>query len=134
MAGGGVDRVTPMFWGLFSVGGFVVALLLPVFIVMNGLAYPLHLLPAQSVEYDGVRGFLAGAPLQDGPLALLAPWVAKLFVVVLVGACLFHGMHRLKYVIEDAGRSEMHRVLDPVMYGIAAAGTVAALLLVLSFP
>ncbi len=134
MAGERVDRVTPMFWGLFSVGGFVVALLLPVFIVMNGLAYPFHLLPAQDIEYAGARAFLAGAPLQGGPLAWLAPWLAKLFLVVLVGACLFHGMHRLKYVIEDVGRAEMKRVLDPVMYGIAAAGTIAALLLAFSFP
>ncbi len=133
MAGGGIDRVTPMFWGLFSVGGFVVALLLPVFIVMNGLAYPFHLLPARDVTYAGARGFLEGAPLAGGPLAWLAPWLAKLFLVVLVGGCLFHGMHRLKYVIEDFGHSEMHRVLDPVMYGIAAVGTILAAVLAFSF-
>jgi fumarate reductase subunit D len=129
-----VDRVSPMFWGLFSVGGFLVALLLPVFIAMNSLAYPFHLVPADRVTFDGARAFLAGAPLQGGPLSVLAPWLAKLFLVVLVGGCLFHGMHRLKYVLEDFGPAEMKKVLDPVMYGIAAAGTIAAAFLAFSFP
>jgi len=124
-----VDRVSPMFWGLFSVGGFLVALLLPVFIVMNSLAYPFHLVPADRVTFDGARAFLAGAPLQGGPLSVLAPWLAKLFLVVLVGGCLFHGTHRLKFMLMDAGFKgpAAEAFLDLILNGVAILGSLGAL-------
>jgi len=131
-----VDRVTPMFWGLFSVGGFLVAFLLPVFIVMNSLAYGLHLVPWEKVEYRGAIAWIRGAPATAllGPLGWLGGWLPKLFLVVVIGGSLFHGLHRLKYVLYDFGLHRAKKVLDPIVYGIAAAGTVAAVFLAFSFP
>jgi len=131
-----VDRVTPMFWGLFSVGGFLVAFLLPVFIVMNSLAYGLHLVPWEKVEYGGAIAWIRGVPATGllGPLGWLGGWLPKLFLVVVIGGSLFHGLHRLKYVLYDFGLHKAKKVLDPIVYGIAAAGTVAAVFLAFSFP
>ena len=131
-----VDRVTPMFWGLFSVGGFLVAFLLPVFIVMNSLAYGLHLVPWEKVEYGGAIAWIRGAPGTAllGPLGWLGGGLPKLFLVVVIGGSLFHGLHRLKYVLYDFGLHRAKKVLDPIVYGIAAAGTVAAVFLAFSFP
>ena len=136
MAATEVDRVTPMFWGLFSVGGFLVAFLLPVFIVMNSLAYGLHVVPWEKVEYGGAIGWIRGAPATPllGPLGWLGGWLPKLFLVVVIGGSLFHGLHRLKYVLYDFGLHKAKKVLDPIVYGIAAAGTVAAVFLAFSFP
>lgn len=121
MAGEGeVDKVTPIFWGLFSVGGFVVAFLLPVFILMNNLAYAFWIVGPEKVVYEG-------------ELAFVSFWLTKIFLVVLVGGCLFHGMHRLKYILYDLGLVKIKKVLEPVVYGIAAAGTVAAVFLAFSF-
>ena len=120
MAGEGeVDKVTPMFWGLFSVGGFVVAFLLPVLIVMNNLAYAFWLVGPEKVVYAG-------------ELAFATFWLTRVFLVVVIGGCLFHGMHRLKYILYDLGAVKVKKVLEPVVYGIAAAGTVAAVFLAFS--
>ncbi len=116
---GEVDKVTPMFWGLFSVGGFVVAFLLPVFIVMNNLGYAFGFVGTGKVVYAG-------------ELAFASFWLTKIFLVVLIGGSLFHGMHRLKYILYDLGAVKIKNVLQPIVYGIAAAGTVAAAFLAFS--
>lgn len=116
-----VDRVAPVFWGLFSLGGFVVALLLPIFIIMNNLAYAFAFVPADAITYSGT-------------LAWIASPIAKLVLVVIVGGSLFHAMHRIKYVLYDFGAARHKAVIEPVVYGIAAVGTVAALFLAFSFP
>jgi len=137
MAAGRIDRLTPTVWGIFSLGGFVIAFLLPVFIVMNSLAYPFRLVPFERVGYDGALGWLRGDPaaaLLGSSLAWIGGWLSKLFLVVVIGGGLFHGLHRLKYVLYDAGLHRAKRVLDPVVYGIAGAGTVAAIFLAFSFP
>jgi len=137
MAAPNVDRVTPMFWGLFSAGGFVVAFFLPVFIFMNSLAYGLHLVPWGTVEYGGGLAWIHGdpaRPLLGASLGWLAGWLPKLFLVLIVGGGLFHGLHRFKYILYYVGLHKAKKVLDPIMYGLAAAGTVAALLLAFSFP
>ena len=134
---GKVDRITPMFWGLFTLGGFLTAFLLPVFIVMNSLAYRLRLVPWESVQYGPAVAWIHGDPaalLLGGTFAWLAPWLPKLFLVLVIGGGLFHGLHRFKYVLYDFGLHGAKRVLDPVMYGIAAVGTAAAVFLAFSFP
>lgn len=116
-----VDRITPIFWGLFSLGGFVVALLLPIFIVMNSLAYAFAFVSADTITYRGM-------------LAWIASPIAKLFLVVVVGGSLFHAMHRIKYILYDFGAARHKSVIEPLVYGIAAVGTGAALFLAFSFP
>jgi fumarate reductase subunit D len=137
MAAERVDRVTPMLWGLFSLGGFVTAFLLPVFIVVNSLAYPFRLLPYDRVAYPGTLAWMRGDPataLLGSSLEWIGRWLPKLFVAVVVGAALFHGLHRFKYMLYDAGLHKAKRALDPIVYGIAGAGTVAAVFLAFSFP
>jgi len=132
-----VDRITPMFWGLFTFGGFAIAFLLPVLIVVNSLAYPLRLLPWESVQFGPAIGWIHGDPATAllGPSwAWLAGWFPKLFLVVVIGGALFHGLHRFKYVLYDFGLHRAKKVLDPVVYGIAAVGTAAAVFLAFSFP
>jgi len=116
-----VDRIASMFWGLFSLGGFVVALLLPVFIVMNSLAYAFAFVSADTITYRGMLTWIASP-------------ITKLFLVVVVGGSLFHAMHRIKYILYDFGAARHKSVIEPLVYGIAAVGTVAALFLAFSFP
>src|SRR5206468_7006792 len=132
-----VDRITPTFWGLFTLGGFIAAFLLPVLIMMNSLAYPLRVVPWGAVQYAPALGRMRGDPvvfLLGRSAAWLAPWLPKLFLVLVIGGALFHGLHRFKYVLYDAGLHGAKKVLDPVMYGIAAVGTAAGVFLAFSFP
>ena len=116
-----VDRITPVFWGLFSLGGFVVAILLPIFIVMNSLAYAFAFVSADTITYRGMLTWIASP-------------ITKLFLVVVVGGSLFHAMHRIKYILYDFGAARHKNVIEPLVYGIAVVGTVAALFLAFSFP
>ena len=77
---------------------------------------------------SGTRSFQA---IEPG-----APFLFKLHSPQnsIVGGGLFHGLHRFKYILYDVGLHKVKKVLDPIMYGLAAAGTVAALLLAFSFP
>lgn len=110
----------PMLWGVFSLGGFITAFLLPVTIVVLFFAVPLGLWPAERVGYDAIaRGF--------GDL------LVRLFWFVLIGGSLFHGMHRLRHALLDAGLKKVEPLLNVVLYGVAILGTLGALWYTLLF-
>ncbi len=115
MAGEEESRFTPAMWGLFSLGGFVVAFLLPVLLVLNGLAYPLGLWQSDRVSYRGFSA-VAGTPL------------GRLFFLVIIAGSLFHALHRLKYVLVDFGIRNK-AALDGGLYGLAILGTATAVYL-----
>ena len=104
----------PIFWGLFSLGGFLTAFLLPVTVVLLFLAAPLGLWPAERVAYEAFAARF-GDPL------------VRLFFFLLIAGSLFHGAHRLKHGLVDAGLKRIQPLLDLVLYGIAALGSLAAL-------
>ena len=104
---------------------------------MNSLAYPFRLLPPESIGYSGAIAWMRGDPASIllGPsLGWLAGLLPKLFLVLVIGGSLFHGLHRFKYVLYDAGLHGAKKVLDPLVYGIAAVGTGLAVFLAFSFP
>lgn len=106
----------PVFWGLFSLGGFVTAFLFPVTLFLLFFAAPLGLWPSDPAAYA----------------AFAARWaepLVRLFFVLLIGGSLFHGTHRLKYLLVDAGLrgAWAQGILDLVLNGIAVVGTLAAL-------
>ncbi len=47
-------RIEPMFWGLFSAGGFVAAILLPVQVAILGIAFAAGWLPKDALSYGRV--------------------------------------------------------------------------------
>jgi fumarate reductase subunit D len=106
----------PVFWGLFSLGGFVTAFLFPVTLFLLFFAAPFGLWPFDPGGHD----------------AFAARWaepLVRLFFVLLIGGSLFHGTHRLKYLLVDAGLRGpwAQGVLDLVLNGIAVVGTLVAL-------
>jgi len=110
----------PMLWGIFSLGGFITAFLLPVTIVVLFFAVPFGLWPAERVGYDAIaRGF--------GDL------LVRLFWFILIGGSLFHGMHRLRHSLLDAGLKKIEPLLNVVLYGVAILGTLGGLWYTLLF-
>jgi succinate dehydrogenase subunit D len=107
-------RPEPMFWGLFSAGGFVGALLLPVTVAILGLAFPAGLLPQDALSYERVVD-LVGHPL------------AKLFLLALVSLPLFHWAHRFRYAVHhQLGVHGLRPLVAIACYGTAFAGTALA--------
>lgn len=110
----------PVFWLLFAAGGLLAALALPALIVATGIAGPLGLLPAGSLDYDRLS-------------ALLGSITGKLLAFVGVSLLFWHAMHRIFHGLHDLGLHRHLGVWRIISYGIAflaslaTAGLLAAL-------
>lgn len=112
-------RPEPVFWGLFSAGGFVAALLLPVTVAILGIAFPAGWLPDDALSYRRV-------------VDLVAHPIVKLFLLGLISLPLFHWAHRFRYAVHH--QFGVHGLKLPVAvgcYGTAIAGTAIATLVLL---
>ncbi|HKW43558.1 MAG TPA: hypothetical protein VJP06_05145 [Thermoplasmata archaeon] len=106
----------PLFWGLFSLGGFITAFLFPVTLFVLFFAAPLGLMHADPGSF----------------LAFQTQWrmpLVRLFLFVLIAGSLFHGTHRLKFMLVDAGMrsSGAQALLDIVLNAVAILGTLGGL-------
>lgn len=102
----------PFLWLLFSGGGMVAALVLPVLLLLFGVAFPL--------------GWI-DAPDHAHLLAVVRNPLTKL---VLFGVCvlaLFHFAHRIRFTIEHGLKlGRFDRVIAPCSYGTAVLLSVVA--------
>jgi fumarate reductase subunit D len=103
--------IEPFWWSLFSVGGVVAAFLVPVFLVLFGLAIPLGWVSVSHAKL----------------LALLSQPLVRVFLFVLIALPFYHCFHRLRFVLEDLGLHGLRAPLAVLCYGSAIAGTVATL-------
>jgi fumarate reductase subunit D len=95
----------PLWWLLFSAGGVASALLMPIAIVITGIAVP--------------AGWVSAEALLD----VVHHPATRLVLFVLVSLSLFHWAHRFRYALVDLGLGRIGRQAW-LFYGIAAAGTV----------
>ncbi|TMK86765.1 MAG: hypothetical protein E6G44_02155 [Actinobacteria bacterium] len=71
------SRAEAMAWGLFSAGGFVAALLLPIHLAILGIAFGAGWLPSGALSYDRIHH------LVNNPLT-------KLYLLAVISLPLFH--------------------------------------------
>jgi len=98
----------PAFWSLFSAGGVVAALFVPVTLVLTGFAVP------------------GGWIEEDDLFSLIHHPLTRVYLFVLISLPLFHWAHRFRYVAADLGLKGLGAVLPVVCYGTAIVGTAAA--------
>jgi succinate dehydrogenase subunit D len=110
-------RIEPILWLLFSAGGVMSAVFLPILVVLFGLAIPLGLVHPDYSWLHTVFSF----------------WLTRLAVLGLFVLMLFHWAHRFKYTVVDGLRVRgAETALSVLCYGAALLGSVAVLLVVLS--
>ena len=110
-------RVEPFVWLMFSGGGVVAAVFLPVLVFLFGLAYPLGWLsPPDRDHLSGVVG---------NPLTILV--LLGMFVLLLV-----HSAHRFRYTLYDGLQLKAQRTIAVLCYGAAAVTSAAAVVVLLS--
>lgn len=101
-----------IWWGLFSAGGVVAAFLVPIHLLLHGLAVPLGWIPEDVTRYDRMQT-LFGNPL------------VKLYLFVLIALPLYHWAHRFRFTLYDLGLKGLRTLVAVVCYGAAVLGTVA---------
>ncbi len=100
----------PIIWSLFAAGGGVAAMLVPIHIVILGLAIPLGILEA---------------PDHGKLLTLVQHPITRLYLFVLISLPLYHWAHRFRFTLVDLGLKSLDGLIALVCYTSAVAGTVA---------
>jgi fumarate reductase subunit D len=108
-----VNRETePIFWTLFSAGGVVAALFLPVQLFIFGIAIPMEWMHQ---------------PAYPALMALLHSPITRVYLFVLCSLPLFHFAHRFRYTLYDGLQiKHLNEVVFACCYGIAIVGTATA--------
>jgi fumarate reductase subunit D len=100
------------FWLLFSAGGVVAAILIPVHLFLFGLAFPLGWLQPPSYEHL---------------MTLVRMPLVRIYLFVLCSLPLSHWAHRFRYTLYDGLQvKHLNEVIFTLCYGGAVAGTVLA--------
>lgn len=107
-------------WFLFSQGGVLTALVLPVHVLVQGILGPLGFVTVADRHYDTWVNVL-GNPL------------VKLYLLVLFAFAFFHFAHRIRYFLVDLGLHAARSVpAQVIFYGGAGVVTLITLWILLT--
>jgi len=98
-------------WSIFSMGGVLAALFLPVCILLTGFILPLSEISFE--EFEKLHN-------------LFGNWIVKLFLLLIFFSSFFHGFHRVRHTLLDLGLRSYETILTFMCYGLAFLGTVCA--------
>jgi len=111
-------KIEPVIWLLFGQGIMLGSILLTGWLLVVGLAIPLGIVPAEALDFGRAHA-LASNPI--GRLVLLG----------LIALPLWKGAHHLRHLSIDHGGAARDLVVAPLLYGIAALGSVIAIVAVI---
>jgi len=110
--------IEPFLWTLFSAGGVLAALFVPVLLFVLAIAPALGWLPAPQYEHA---------------LSLASSLLVRLFLIALCSLCLIHAAHRFRYTLYDGLQiKHLNELINLLCYGGAIAGSLWALFLLLT--
>src|SRR5437660_5200316 len=98
----------PFWWALFSAGGVVAALALPVTILITSV------------------GVGTGWISENRFLELLRNPLVRVYLFLLISLPLFHWAHRFRYTLVDLGIKTARCTIAALCYGSAVVGTFLA--------
>ena len=102
----------PLLWMLFSAGGVLSALLLPILVLLFGVAFPLQWL---------------AAPSHERMLVVLGHPLTRLALFALCALSLAHWAHRFRHTLYDGLQiKHLNEVVAVVSYGTAVVGSALA--------
>jgi fumarate reductase subunit D len=97
-------------WLLFGAGGTVAAFLVPLHILLTGIAAP--------------AGWVGEAFEYNRMLALVSHPVTRLYLFVLISLPLFHWAHRFRFTLIELGLKGGRRAVAILCYGGAIVGAI----------
>jgi succinate dehydrogenase subunit D len=102
----------PILWILFSAGGVIAAMLLPMLMILFGIVFPL--------------GWWS-PPGRDALLTLVAHPLARIGAFVVCLLSFVHAAHRFRYTLYDGLQiKHLNEVINTLCYGGAIVGSVWA--------
>lgn len=113
--------VEPLLWGLFSLGGFLTAFLLPVTIVAISFLVPVGFWPASRIGYAWLQA--AMNPAAPNFMGLLV----RLFFLLVIAGSFVHGAHRFTYMVAEATGHRGEKGVSALFHGLAIVGSLIAL-------
>lgn len=110
----------PLLWLLFSAGGVVSAMLMPIHLFLFAIAFPL--------------GWL-DPPGDETLLALIRQPLVRVYLFVFCLFPLFHWAHRFRFTLYDGLQiKHLNEIINVFCYGGAMVGTVTAAYLLWRIP
>jgi succinate dehydrogenase subunit D len=110
-------KLEPVIWLLFGQGIMIGTMLLTAWLAVVGVGIPLGIVPADALSYD--RAHALGANL-----------IGRLVLLALIALPLWKGAHHMRHVSLDMGGLDRDTVVAPLLYGIAALGSLLAIVAV----
>ena len=102
----------PLLWLLFSAGGMVAALLMPILVFLFGVAFPLEWI---------------SRPRYDYLLTIVRHPITRLALIGVSMLALFHWAHRFRYTLYDGLQiKHLNELVAVLCYGVAIVGSLAA--------
>ncbi len=114
-------RLEPIIWLLFGQGILIGTILLTGWLLIVGLAVPLGWVNVEVLAYERAQ-------------TLGGNWIGRLLLFLLAALPLWKGAHHVRSLSLDYGGLKRDAVLAPLLYLVAAAGSVLALCAVLRLP
>ena len=100
----------PIIWSLFAAGGTITAFLMPLLVLVAGIAVPMGWLEAETFGYTQIQS-LFGNPL------------IRLILFGILFLSVWHAAHRMRITVHDFGvRADM--LAATVFYSIAFVATI----------
>ena len=101
----------PIWWSLFSAGGMVAAMVLPILIIITGGLVPF--------------GWAGNDPLNFEKISTgVSNELIKLFFFFIITLPLFHWAHRFRFTLVDIGLKSVSTFISVLCYGGAIVGTI----------
>ena len=106
------QTIEPLLWMLFSAGGVMAALLIPILLFLFGIAFPL--------------GWLS-SPDHEHLLSVLGHPLTLVVLFLLCMLSLFHWAHRFRYTLYDGLQiKQLNELINALCYGGAIVGSIVA--------
>ena len=107
----------PLRWVLFSAGGVMAAVFVPVLILIIGFAIPFDLVDEAAFSYERMYGAVS-SPLM------------KVILLCVIALPFYHFAHRFYFTVIHTGLWKNKITLALFSYGGAIAGTIFAVILI----
>lgn len=107
-------KLEPLIWVLFGGGIMIGTMLMTGWLAVVGVAAPLGIVPADALAYE--RAHDLGSSL-----------IGRLLIVAIIALPLWKGAHHTRHLFIDSGGAERDAVVAPILYLIATAGSLLAI-------